>query len=214
MKILFTLFLIIHITAGTFGLITGTLNTILKKGTKRHKLIGRIFLMCMTVNAVSSFVLAIIHPNVFLFIVGVFSLYLVHAGNRILQLKIITETLKPKFFDWTLQIGMILFSCGFISLGIITLIQQNTFGIVYITFGFIGARLAFKDIRYYQRKIINKNYWLTSHLSKMMGGYIAALTAFLVVNNKILPPLIAWLLPTFFGSLLIFKWIKGVKQTS
>jgi hypothetical protein len=34
------------------------------------------------------------------------------------------------------------------------------------------------------------------HLQRMIGSFIAALTAFLVVNNNILPGIVAWLLPT------------------
>lgn len=212
METAFKLFLIVHIIAGTIGLLAGTLNTIFKKGETRHKLIGKFFLLGMTVNALCSFVLAVLHPNNFLFIVGVFSLYLVQAGNRILKLKIIGEHNKPQLFDWLLQLGMIVFGCVFIGLGVAGLIQKNTFGFVYIVFGFIGMRLAMQDIGYFKQKITNKKYWLISHLSKMMGGYIAATTAFLVVNNKILPPILAWLLPTVFGSYLIFKWVRGVKK--
>ena len=107
---------------------------------------------------------------------------------------------------------MIVFGCVFIGLVVTGLIQKNTFGFVYIVFGFIGMRLAMQDIGYYKQKITNKKYWLISHLSKMMGGYIAATTAFLVVNNKIVPPILAWLVPTVFGSFLIFKWVRGVKK--
>ena len=56
METAFKLFLMVHIIAGTIGLPTGTLNTIFKKGDKRHKLIGKFFLWGMTVNALCSFV--------------------------------------------------------------------------------------------------------------------------------------------------------------
>jgi hypothetical protein len=42
----------------------------------------------------------------------------------------------------------------------------------------------------------------------MCGAYIASLTAFLVVNVKILPSLIVWLLPTMVITPLIFIWSK------
>jgi hypothetical protein len=42
----------------------------------------------------------------------------------------------------------------------------------------------------------------------MIAGYIAALTAFLVVNNTYLPSIVAWLLPTVIFTPLIFYWSK------
>jgi hypothetical protein len=67
------------------------------------------------------------------------------------------------------------------------------------------------DIQYFRGKIIDKKYWIKTHLTKMMGSNIAAFTAFLVVNNKILPDIVAWLLPTAIGTFLIIKWRRAKK---
>ena len=40
MKIIFAVFLILHILGGSVGLITGTINLIRKKGDKKHKLLA------------------------------------------------------------------------------------------------------------------------------------------------------------------------------
>ena len=45
----------------------------------------------------------------------------------------------------------------------------------------------------------------------MMGSYIAAMTAFIVVNNTILPEIVAWLLPTVIVTPLIIKWSRKYK---
>jgi hypothetical protein len=68
--------------------------------------------------------------------------------------------------------------------------------------------MARKDIALYKGNIKNKNYWLLIHIQRMVGSYIAALTAFLVVNNTYLPPLMAWLMPTIIMTPLIFYWSK------
>ena len=47
MKIIFAVFLILHILGGSVGLITGTINLIRKKGDKKHKLLGKFFIYSM-----------------------------------------------------------------------------------------------------------------------------------------------------------------------
>lgn len=68
--------------------------------------------------------------------------------------------------------------------------------------------MARKDIKLYKGNNTVKNYWLLIHIQRMIGAYIAALTAFLVVNNTYLPSLAAWLLPTVILTPLIFYWSK------
>jgi hypothetical protein len=42
----------------------------------------------------------------------------------------------------------------------------------------------------------------------MTGAYIAALTAFIVVNNTYFPPILAWSLPGIIGTIFISRTIK------
>jgi len=56
-----------------------------------------------------------------------------------------------------------------------------------------------------------RNFFLTTHIQRMMGSYIASVTAFLVVNNEILPPVIVWLLPTLVIAPLITIWTRKYK---
>jgi len=55
---------------------------------------------------------------------------------------------------------------------------------------------------------------LVTHLQRMIGAYIASLTAFLVVNNTILPGVIAWLLPSVLLVPFIMAWSKKYKTTA
>jgi uncharacterized membrane protein len=206
---LFKLLLYTHIIAGSVGLLTGTLVMLLKKGDATHRRIGSIFYSAMTLNAIVSLILAQLHPNSFLFMVGIFSLYLILSGNRILKLKQIDENNQPNSVDWSLTYGMLIAGIAFIGLGSYQLWNNNLFGIVYWVFGGIGLGLVRQDFRFFKGQIEDKKYWLKTHLTKMMGGNVAAFTAFLVVNNTILPSVMAWLLPTLIGTLLIIKWRRN-----
>lgn len=206
--LLFKVLLIIHIIAGSIGLFTGTINIIRKKGDKVHRLVGRFFLYGMLVNAVAGFVMSILHENLFLLIIAVFSFYLTASGQRFLSLKKLGKGQKPKTIDWMLTITMLLFALFFILYGIAILLSHNNFGIVLLVFGLISILMAKKDITVYRGNIKFKNYWLLMHIQRMTAGYIAAFTAFLVVNNTYLPGIVAWLLPTAVLTPLIFYWSR------
>ena len=208
MEIFFKILLIIHVIAGSVGLFTGTINIIRKKGDNLHRLVGKCFLYGMLINSVAGFLMSVIHKNVFLLIIAVFSFYMAATGQRILSLKRIDKGQQVKRIDWILTFTMIFFALCFIVFGIYLKVNDNNLGTVLIVFGVISALMARKDIKIYQGNITIKNYWLLIHIQRMIGAYIAALTAFLVVNNTYLPPVVAWLMPTVILTPLIFYWSK------
>lgn len=208
MELLFKIILVIHIIAGSIGLFTGTINIIRKKGDKPHRLIGKYFFFSMLINAVAGFIMSVLHQNLFLLIIAVFSFYLTATGQRFLDLKRIDKGEKPKRIDWAITLIMIFFAICFILFGFYLLVNNNNFGIVLLVFGAISMLMARKDISIYRGKIKHRNYWLLIHIQRMIAAYIAALTAFLVVNNTYLPPIVAWLMPTVILTPLIFYWSK------
>jgi len=209
---LFTILLIFHITGGTLGLISGTLNLLFEKGDLKHKIIGKLFFYGMLATGFSSLLLAFIHPNYFLFMVGVFTLYLVRTGNRYIYLKMLGNGGNPSPGDWFITVAMLVFGFLFIGLGSIQLLKGNFFGIVFIVFGMIGLLFVKADLNNYRGKSKLKNYWLIAHLQRMCGAYIASLTAFLVVNAQYspieLPGFIYWLLPSAVLAPLITYWSR------
>jgi uncharacterized membrane protein len=209
MNTIFKILLILHIAGGSIGLLTGTISIIRKKGDKAHKFTGKVFFYGMLTAGVSSLALSIIHPNYFLFIVGIFTIYMVGTGQRYLQLKKLLQGQKPMSIDYILTYGMLIASVVFIGFGIYLLIRQQSFGTVFLAFGVLSLRMVRVDIKNYKGKAVSKNYWLTTHLQRMLGAYIASATAFAVVNNpKVLPDAVVWLLPTAIVLPLIIKWTK------
>ncbi len=216
MKQLFTIFLILHVIGGTCGLLAGSYVMIAKKGDKTHKLIGIIFAYSMLVSGLCSFVLSILHDNMFLFSVGVFTIFMTSTGWRYLYLKNIASGQKPLLLDWALMVFMFVFSLLFIYLGILSLIGGNMFGVVSILFSWRGVVMVKRDFIIYRGTITVKNYWLTKHLQRMAGAYIASLTAFIVVNIRLDKlgeqtwinyawPLL-WLIPAACIVPIIVKW--------
>ena len=211
-SLVFTIFLWLHIIGGTLGLLAGTINIIRRKSGKSHKLVGKIFTFGMILAGFSSLVLSILHPNYFLFIVGVFTLYMVSTAYRYVGWRGRKHPKKATWPDYAISGSMAVAGVVFLIVGGRNLYAGNNFGIVMLAFGTIGLRFVRTDFRNYLGKASNANFWLLAHLQRMIGGYIAALTAFLVVNAKIFPsvfpPTLIWLLPTFIFTPLIFYWSK------
>jgi len=208
---LFKIFLAVHVLGGGIGLAAGTINMFRPKGDRIHKIAGMYFFYGMLTAATAALVLSVMHRNYFLFITGVFTFYMVSTGKRYLLRRQLPGSPKPNFIDWALTLGMLVFGIAFISLGAYKLFLGNTFGLVFIAFGFIGSSMVRADIKNYTQPPADKSLWLTTHLQRMIGAYIAATTAFLVVNlpHGILPDslsFIPWLLPTALLVPLIYKW--------
>lgn len=213
---LFTFILIIHIVSGGTGLSTGTINLIRRKGDALHNRIGRIFTYAMISAGASAIVLSLMHPNYFLFIVGVFTLYMVSTGYRYIRLRLEGIDNDPKALDWVLTGSMAIAGIGFLFFGAWQLYKGVNFGIVMLVFGLIGMLFVRQDLKNYRGKSEVRNYWLLAHLQRMTGGYIAALTAFLVVNMDRLPSFIPgilfWLLPTAVLTPMIIFWSRKYRQ--
>lgn len=205
MIFLFKLLLMLHIIGGSFSLLLGSYIMIVKKGDAQHKFLGNIFFYSMLVAALVALPMSYLHPNYFLFIIGIFTTYMLISGKRYLRIK---NSQDVTIIDWSLTGVMLLFGFGFISLGVWNVVKGFYFGFVFLAFGFISLTFVYSDWKNYLGKSAFKNFGLSAHLQRMIGSYIASATAFLVVNNKILPSIVAWLLPTVILAPLIFKWSK------
>ncbi len=211
MDLLFKIILAIHVAGGTIGLMAGTYNMFSKKGGSAHKKIGKIFAISMLGTGFCSLILATMHSNNFLFAVGVFTIYLAGTGWRYLYLKKILEGQKPALIDWFLMMFMIAGSVWLIKTGIEALIDNNWFGIIILLFVLPSLIFVKTDFNTYKGKIKPKNYWLVFHLQRMIGAYIASLTAFVVVNAPDGLSFIPWLLPSAIFVPVIVRWSRKYK---
>ena len=208
MELAFKTLLFFHVIFGGSGLFTGTLVMIMNKGDKNHFLLGKIFTISMILSSIAGLILSILHRNLFLLIIAVFTLYLVGTGQRFLKLKKLAVGQKPEKIDYILTFTMLVFGIGFVLYGLTILFSSSNFGWVLFAFGSISLLMARSDFRLYRGISKFKNDWLLVHIQRMTGAYIASFTAFLVVNNTYLPSVLAWLLPTVLFTPLIYIWSK------
>lgn len=208
---LFKILLAVHIMAGSISLLLGGYVLSMKKGTARHKKTGKLYFISMLSASIVALPMSYLHTNYFLFLISIFTLYMLLTGVRYLGKKSLADV-RP--IDWIFSSIIAVFGLLFASFGIFNIIKGNSFGSVFIVFGCIGLLFFYQDIINFRGKSGIKNFFLTTHLQRMIGSYVAATTAFLVVNNKVLPAVVAWLLPTIIIVPLIIKWTRKYKVLS
>lgn len=207
-----SILLALHIFSGTVALVLGTILAILKKGDKRHKLLGKIYVYAMIGVFITALIRSIQTRNEFLLAVAFFSITLTLSALISIRRKKNVNSILPQ------SIAIIAFLAG---LGLIVqgfwdpFSFQFRLNLIPLVFGIISCWVGIEDWRNARREF---QYFvqLEAHITRMGGSLISAWTAFIVVNNTLLPPIVAWLLPTLIGtvciSFAVSKYIR--KQTT
>jgi len=192
--------LFIHIIAGTVSLLAAALAVASGKGKKEHILAGRTYFWGMFSIFITAIPMSIISSNLFLFPVAIFSFYLAYAGMRFGR----NRTGIASTFDWAAVGLMILSGIAMWCLATLYFINNNTQYITLTVFGFIAISLGYADFRSYRNKSAIGKQRIARHLTNMLAGTIAVITAVLVTNVNIEPVFIFWILPTILITPLIF----------
>ncbi|MBI1267045.1 MAG: hypothetical protein GC193_06380 [Cryomorphaceae bacterium] len=204
--------IIVHAFFGGLGLISGLGSVLTQKGSTTHKRFGIAFTVSMLISCVLSLVVASMpnHVNSLLLLLGVFTIYMVITGNRALRYKPHLKD-KASVVDYLISAVMLAWSIFMVIRGITTFFNENVIDILPLVFGSIGMSLSRQDFKFYKTFQTSKKAWLTKHITKMMGAFIASITAFIVAGIGI-HSIIAWLLPSVIGSLYITYSISKVKK--
>ena len=198
----------IHILAGTIALLCAALAVSSEKGKKLHVLSGRTYFWCMVDIFLTAIPMSIITSNIFLFLIAIFSFYLAFAGMRFARnRKGVATTL-----DWIIVSLMILSGVGMWILAAIYFTNNNSQYIPLLVFGFIAIALGYADFKSHKNKTAIGKERLSRHLTNMLGGTIAVITAVLAVNVDLEPAWVWWVLPTALITPVIFWWnVKVLK---
>ncbi len=216
------LLLITHIAAGVTALVFAPVAMATRKGGNAHRFWGRVYFWAMFVIFVTALALLIFRPNVFLFIISVLSFYGAFSGTRSLSRKRPQAGQGATRLDWGGAWGALLAGVGFIAWGVLTLLgvwasaAPGAFSFLGVGFGSLLGYQALTDLRSFGRPAADKNWWWYYHMDRMLGSYIAAVTAFMVQSvGPRLPGGLewtVWVAPALIGSPLIGVWIGYYKK--
>ena len=194
--------LVIHILFGTLALLSAAVAVSTAKGKKFHVLSGATYFWSMTAIFLTAIPMSIITSNIFLFLVAIFSFYLAFAGLRFAK----NRKGIPTKLDWIAVGLMIASGVGMLSLSLVYFANDNSQYIVLLVFGLLAASSGYGDYRSHKDKTATGKQRIASHLTNMLGGTIAVITAVLVVNIDIEPLWIWWVLPTAVITPVIVYW--------
>jgi uncharacterized membrane protein len=196
-----------HAFFGGIALLSGSVSIISKKGNKIHRKSGMIFYYSMLFSALTALIISIFpkHESPFLFSIGIFSSYFILTGKRALNFKTDNENLIiDKIISWTMLLtGLVMIAYN--------PIFNNKMNIILTVFGLVGLIFSIRDLVLYKDIEKLKKGWLKLHLGKMIGGYISASTAFVVVNN-FFPSFYGWFIPGIFGGIYITYWMMKLNK--
>lgn len=192
----------LHVAAGVVAIGSGLVAIATTKGGPRHRRAGRWFVQSMAVVVVTTLALLAADPSafrVFLALVAVFSGYLAFSGYRVLSRKHPTDAVGR--VDYAAA-GTVIVACLALGgWGVRGVLAGDTFGVVMTVFGAIGLAFGVVDLRGFREN--DRIEWTTAHLQRMLGAYVATVSAVSAVNLTPALGIVAWLWPTVVGVPLI-----------
>jgi hypothetical protein len=208
MEHIIKIFIYIHAFFGGIALLSGLASILFVKGSPNHKKSGKVFSYGMVISSLISLPICWLpnHENNFLFLIGIFTIYLVISGNRVLLFK---KKKEANFTDKLISGVMFIASLFMLFFGTFFLLKSNSGGILYLFFGLTAFFISIRDFKFY--KNIDKSKVLPFHIGKMSGAYIASVTAFLVAGLRF-NGLIYWILPSIIGTFFIMYWTKKIRK--
>ena len=194
----------IHILSGALALVSAAVALYCVKGKRTHILSGRIYFWSIVTIFLTAIPMSIASSNIFLFLIAIFSFYLAFAGMRFAR----NRNGVPNRSDWLAVFSMMASGIGMWILAAFCLANENSQSIVLIVFGFLEISIGYADYKSHKDESATGKPRIVKHLTNMLGGTIAVITAVLVVNPPFDPEWVWWILPTTAITPIIFWWNK------
>ena len=197
----------VHAGFGGLALLAGAVSLIATKGSKGHKKSGFVLYYSMLTSACMALVISFLpqHESAFLFSIGLFSSYFILMGYR-------ARNFKRKSYDTKIErlmaLAMMMVCLAMMGYPIVVRYEINT---ILLVFGLFGLFISFRDYYLFKQADRLRKRLLKMHLGNMIGGYISASTAFVVVNN-VFPGISGWFIPGIFGGLYIMYWMNKLNK--
>lgn len=209
--------LILHISGGITGIVSGFMAMCFRKGSPAHALAGRVFVIAMLCMSGAGAYMALMKSQTGNLMGGVMTFYMVttawSAGRR--------RNGETSILDWAALLVALAFGAIAVTFGVQAM--QSPTGSkagypppVYFIWGVIALLSAAGDIRMLARGgVFFGRQRIVRHLWRMCVGLFIASGSFFLGQQKVFPVflrgLAVWYVPAFLPLLLMIFWLIRVR---
>ena len=207
---IYPLLLVLHIVAGFGAVLIGAAPLLTRKGSRAHRLTGRVFAVSMAVLLAAAWAMTLLKMNTYLLALSASATLTLFSGLRVLGRKRpdLTRTDRAHPLDWLVTLGIA-------AIGLLILWQVLTgrnVGPAAISMALVYGALSMSlwDLWRFLRPTdwpFSPELWRYEHLWKMIGAWAAALSAFSGNYLHFLPMPWSALWPTLVFQTLTVIWI-------
>jgi hypothetical protein len=211
--------LLLHIIAGTLGMLTGFVAAFLLKGSRRHGVVGNAFVVSMLILSTSAVLLAIMKSQPTNLLGGTLTFYLVTTA----WLTARRTAQQTTVFDWgallvILAVGVIQVTYGLEAAMSQTGLKYGYSPAPYFLMGSVALLAATGDIRMLARGGIAGAPRLARHLWRMCFALFIAASSIFLARPQLFPAFLrktgALLFLSFLPLLLMVFWLIRVRFTN
>ena len=204
---MYAILLALHIAAGSLALLSALGALYVAKGKTAHRRWGIAYVCAMALISLTAWTMSAIKPNSFLFAIGCFSASLVASGYARAK----NRSGQASAFDWTisgfgLTTSLVMLGLGWMSTG--------TNHVVLFVFAGIAGALSIIEMLGLRKNKFKGTERIVRHMTHMMGGTIATVTAVAVVNIRgVQPGWLVWIAPSILIAPIIIYWTIRLRRS-
>jgi uncharacterized membrane protein len=211
--------LVLHIIAGTLGMLSGFVAVFLRKGSRQHGLAGNVFVIAMLSLSASGVFLALMKSQPGNVLGGTLTFYLVATA----WLTARRRDGAPGIFDWgalvvILLVGATEVTCGFEAVASQTGLKYGYPPGPYFFMGSVALIAAAGDVRMLVRRGISGTHRLARHLWRMCFALFVAAASIFLARQQIFPAFMrktgALAFLSVLPLLLLIFWMVRVRFTN
>jgi len=196
---------LLHVVAGTFVLAVAPAAMIVRKGGPWHRRWGIAFAGAMAFVLATAAFMWQAHGHLFLLFLDAVSAYLVFVGFRTMaRRRRRTRDVRADRID--AAAATLVFACAAILAWLAATARtplMQSLATVLFALGAIAATFGILDLKAVLERRQSRLGSLLLHFSAMIGAYISAVTAFVVINAHSVPMGLRWLVPSVAGTVVI-----------
>lgn len=208
--------LLLHILAGTTGVLSGFVAVFLRKGSRRHRIAGNVFFIAMLALGGSGAYMAVLKSQVPNVLGGVLTCYMVATAWMTAR----RREGEPGIFDWValltiLAVAAIEWTLGLEAISSPTGMKYGYSAWPYFIFGSVALLAATGDVRMLVRRGISGTQRTARHLWRMCFALFVASASVFLARSHLFPALLqktgALVLLSFLPLILMVFWLIRIR---